>query len=179
MGRGWLPSLPSASGSMVAESPPSHRRPSLTPRVPPQPGSMSPVPTGTPTGEASLPSCGVPGGPGVAGTRQPLGRSSLPRRWPGLGLSCWPQDTPSSAPRCHAAQLSGDHPPWFFLPLLPKALPHPAISRGSSGIGVRLPPLPWRLRSARLCCAKIPWVLPGPESSRGGYCNTSPRAWGS
>lgn len=93
------------------------------PTGPPQPGSVSPAPTGTPMGEGSLPSRGVRGAPGVVGTQQPPGHSSLPCWWPGLGLSCWPQDTPSSVPRspsqCRGAvpcRAAFRGPPSPFLP---------------------------------------------------------------
>lgn len=86
-----------------------------------------------------------------AGPRTPHPRCPGPRR--------------SAGEPCHAARLSGDHPPRFFLPLLLKALPRLAVSQGSSGTRVRLLPLPWRLQSAFLSRTEITRVLPGPESS--------------
>lgn len=107
------------------------------------------------------------------------GRGSHPATHPflagGRGSACpagpetshlWcPGPRRSAGEPCHAAWLSGDHPPRFFLPLLLKALPRLAVSQGSCGTRVRLPPLPWRPQSAFLGRAEIPRVLPGPESS--------------
>lgn len=99
----------------------------------------------------------------------PLWKGSLLAPVARARLVLLPRNAPSLVPgSCRSTgelSLPRDHPAWLFLPLLLKALPRPAVTRGSHGLRTRPSRPSWWLWSvlhrteASQSCRGLGWLL--------------------